>query len=268
MGKIPVEGSKNSTAPTTRLSLILQDILYLFNRGYDKRRAIDFVASRYLLDRSWRNFIFRTLSSNDTARQTKAKLRSMEQLRGQSLGVDGFNILITLQEMEQNQSVYLCYDHVIRDTAGNYGRFYSEEGGVRAIQTLVAVLLALPLAEFTIFLDEPVSHSGKVAGQLREELARQTTTFSGESRSVDVHPSAAVATVKSPDHELRRFDVVASHDSVVIEKAKAVFDIPHHAIAMHLLSPPIVDIRSLLQGSGEIPGELQARLDELFPNSD
>ncbi|MHA2368500.1 MAG: DUF434 domain-containing protein [Candidatus Hodarchaeales archaeon] len=267
MGKTPVESSKNSTTLSTHLSLILQDIAYLFNRGYDKRRAIDFVASRYLLDRSWRNFIFRTLSSDDSARQTKAKLLTVEQLRGQNLGVDGFNILITLQEMARNHSVYLCYDHVIRDTAGNYGRFYSEEDGVKAIQILTTVLLALPLAEFTIFLDEPVSHSGKVAGQLREELARQMTKISAKSLSADFHLSTAVATVKSPDHELGRFDVVASHDSVVIEKSKGIFDIPRHAIALGLLSPTIVDIRSLLQGSGEMPAELKAKLNTSFQNS-
>lgn len=266
MGKTPVEGLKNSTAPANRLSLILKDISYLFNRGYDKRRAIDFVASRYLLDRSLRNFIFRTLSSNDTASQTKAKLVTVEQLRGQTLGVDGFNILITLQEMVQNHSVYLCYDHVIRDTAGNYGRFYSEADGVRAIQTLITVLLALPLAKFTILLDEPVSHSGKVASQLRDELARQMTKVSIESLSADFHPSTAVVTVKSPDHELGLFDVVASHDSVVIEKSKASFDIPRHVIALGLLSPTIVDIRLLLQGSGDMPAELKARLDTSFQN--
>ncbi|MFQ5981195.1 MAG: DUF434 domain-containing protein [Candidatus Heimdallarchaeota archaeon] len=260
MGKKTKDGdSKKSSIPSKRLSLILQDVSYLLNRGYDKRRAIDFVASRYLLDQSLRNFIFRTMSSTNLANQTKAKLLPVEQLQDQTIGVDGFNILITLQEMFQKKPVYLCYDHVIRDISGNYGRFLDEKAGKEAIQTLITVLRNLPLNRFTIFLDEPVSHSGKVAGKLRDELASQIKEHSHGVLSNDFQLTRTVNTVKSPDYELRKFDVVASHDSIVIQKAKHVFDIPRHAMTCGLLSPTIVNIRSLLEGSGAIPDELKGK---------
>lgn len=251
--------SKKTLIPSNRLSLILQDVSYLLNRGYDKRRAIDFVASRYLLDQSLRNFIFRTLASTNIANRTKAKLLPVEQLQGHTMGVDGFNILITLQEMLQKNPVYQCYDHVVRDISGNYGRFQNEKAGKEAIQTLVTVLLSLPLDHFTIFLDEPVSHSGKIAGQLRDELVYQIKEYSQGGLSNDVQPTSAVSTVKSPDYELSKFDVVASHDSIVIQKAKHVFDVPQHAMTRGLLSPTVVNIRLLLEGSGVIPDVLKDR---------
>jgi hypothetical protein len=193
------------------------------------------------------------------ANQTKAKLLPIERLQGHTMGVDGFNILITLQEMLQKNPVYLCYDHVIRDISGNYGRFLNEKAGKEAIQTLVSVLLNLPLDQFTIFLDEPVSHSGKIAGELRDELASQIKEHSHRVSSNDFQLTRTVNTVKSPDYELRKFDVVASHDSIVIQKAKHVFDIPRHAMTRGLLSSTIVNIRSLLEGSGAIPDELKGK---------
>lgn len=249
--------SQRKTNPPDKLSLVLQDVSYLLNRGYDKRRAIDFVASRYLLDRSLRNFIFRTLSSDYIADQTKAKLLTVEQLCKRNMGVDGFNILITIREIIRKKPVYYCYDHVVRDISGNHGRFQHDWAEKKALQTLVGILLKLPLEEFTILLDKPVSHSGKIAAELRNELIHQATKPTEGLVSSETCPTFVVATVKSPDYELAKFDVVASHDSIVIQKARWIFDIPHHLITLGLLTPKLTDVRSLLEGLGDIPNELK-----------
>ncbi|MFX0114596.1 MAG: DUF434 domain-containing protein [Candidatus Hodarchaeota archaeon] len=258
---IPTNTSKQVNSVRRRLSLILQDVSYLLNRSYDKRRAIDFVASRYLLDRSIRNFIFRTLSSNLIADQTKVKLRTSEQLAGFNLGIDGFNILLTLREMIQRKPVYLCYDHVIRDISGNYGNFPLDSEGKIAIQTLSSILLTVPVKQFTVLLDEPVSHSGEIAAEMRTELNKQTQNSFSAQEGIKNRFEDAVVTVRSPDHELNKFDVVASHDSIVIERAKWIFDIPQHVATLDLFASEVIDVRALIQGLGEVPHELRTKLD-------
>ncbi len=230
---------------SNHLSIIFQDVAYLLNRGYDKRKVIDFVASRYLLNWESRNFIFRTMSSDEHANKIMIKLMTIDQLKNKKLGLDGFNILITLKEMIQGNPVFLCYDGVIRDICGNYGKFLLDDVGYKAMKLFSTVLASFSLKKFRLFLDQPVSHSGKVAECLRDELRNTLIKQKGSTKFSTSSIENSIITVRSPDHELKQFDLVASHDSIVMERPEGIFDIPHHIIRTKLLTPKVVDIRSI-----------------------
>lgn len=193
------------------LLLAYDDLKYLLNRGYRKKYALEFVANHYRLSQKERHFLFRCVFSDGEIGERKAKLLQPEDLEGKVLGVDGFNVLITLESLLEGKAI-LCEDGLLRDLKLQGGYKISSRT-LQTLSLLIDFLKTLDLKEVWFLYDAPVSKSGKVAELTRELL---------EQHSIP----GKVKLSKAPDYDLKAFEVVASSDIGIIEKVPFVVDLP------------------------------------------
>jgi len=129
------------------------------------------------------------------------------------MGVDGYNVLITLESILTGKQVVKCDDGYIRDLRAIFGKYKPSRATDRALAELLNLLKKARLGEVVVLFDKQVSRSGELAGATRRGL---------EKFGLNGNSTAVVGV----DFKLRAFDVVASSDRAIILRAKAVWDIP------------------------------------------
>jgi hypothetical protein len=201
--------------------LAIEDFRYLKNRNYPDKAALKLVSDHHRLSAIQRNCLFRAIFSTSDSRQRKAKLSTAEDVEGQLLGVDWYNVLITVESYLKGFPVFISDDGLVRDSSGIHGSYRAGKITERGITEILSVIAALKPAHIEIFLDSPISHSGDMAEQLRGRLSRSDSM----SHSVSVFPSA--------DFPLKSFSgIVATSDSSIIDRPQVqqVFDLARFVI--------------------------------------
>ena len=193
------------------LFLAYEDLKYLLNRGYRKKYALEFVANHFLLTSKERYFLMRCVFSDKEIEERKRKLLKKDGLRGKVIGIDGFNVLITLESLLEGKAI-LCEDGFLRDLKHQRG-YRLHEDTSKILELLVRFLSNMGVKEAWFLYDSPVSRSGEIA-KLTEEIM------------VRFKVPGKVELSKAPDHDLKRFEVVASSDIAVIQKVPLAVDIP------------------------------------------
>lgn len=188
-----------------------RDLKYLLNRGYRKKNALEFVANHYTLGRTERHLLARCVFPDSWVGAVSLKLLPEEELRGRLIGVDGFNVLITLESLFEGRAI-LCEDGFVRDLKLQRG-YKPGPLTLKVINTLAALLEEVRAGRVVFIYDSPVSKSGEVARLTRKAL---------DERGIP----GEVRLSRAPDHELKTFDVVATSDVGIIERVPYVVDIP------------------------------------------
>ncbi len=148
------------------------------------------------------------------AARARARRRlALAALAGRVVGVDGHNLLITLETALRGERLLLADDGWVRDTA-RLGRHHAP-GPVtwRAAALLVSSLAGAGAAGALILLDAPLPRSGELAAGLRDLLAR--AGLPGEARAVAV-PERELVVHPGP---------VASGDSALIDRVALPVDL-------------------------------------------
>lgn len=134
-------------------------------------------------------------------------------VRGQRLGVDGYNVLISLESFLAGKMVIRCDDGYVRDLRAMFGKYRPGKSTPHAISFLIKTLTKGKPANVAVLFDGQVSRSGDLASKISGEL--KLAGLNGEAKAV-----------RHVDATLREFDIVASSDRAVIKRARAVWDIP------------------------------------------
>jgi len=187
-----------------------RDLKYLLKRGYRKSVALNFVANHYRLTRRERHLLARCVFSDEWISEVRKKILQAEDIGNRVLAIDGFNVLITLESLLAGKAI-LCEDNLVRDLEyrGKYRPHEKTGNNVR----LIASTLAELSPSSVIFL---YGKNNPGSGLVRAITLRALEDFglSGEVRLV-----------RSPDHELKAFDAVATADTGVIAKVSHVLDL-------------------------------------------
>ena len=193
---------------------------YLLSRGYAEKAALKLVGDHHRLSRLERNCLFRGTIDRKTAEVRMGKIVVPDAVRGKSLGIDWYNVLITVETYLAGGVLFLADDGVTRDAAAVHGSWCRSSLTAPAMEAVVAAIARLEPARIDVFLDAPIAFSGELAGELR-------------ARFVAAVPTAAceVALAASADWPLKRYEgIVASSDSVVLDSASAAIDLPRFAL--------------------------------------
>ncbi|MDI3501954.1 MAG: hypothetical protein PWR13_263 [Archaeoglobi archaeon] len=183
------------------------DFRFLLNRGYKRKSALDFVTSRYRLSKEARNVLFRSIYPRNICEMRSRKRRDEADV----LWVDGFNVLITVESILNDETLILCDDGVIRDFRGVFGKYRWNERSEEAVK-LIGEKIKEISENAIILLDSQVSRSRELAG----ELERMTGIETRVSRSVD--------------RELKQMEFVATSDGTIIDAVRGFIDIPRMII--------------------------------------
>ncbi len=202
------------------------DLRFLLDRGYRKKGALKFVANRYVLNKRQKNYLVRTVFSREKSLARKGKIVDITFIKGKTLFVDGYNVLITVESICSNneRSVVVCDDGVLRDVNAVFGKYKYNEWTEIALNQIIFLLKFYKPLFVKFFYDSPVSRSG--------ELAKLT------NRIIKAHGvNGCAVTSKNVDFELKNLSnasgnnsdstyIIATSDGAIIDKVKNVLDIP------------------------------------------
>ena len=174
----------------------------LLDRGYPIKNVVTFIGNHYLLSNRQRLALTRSTSS--TTSLTKRKSKKAVTCENQTIHIDGFNLIITLEVALSSGTLIKCMDGTIRDLAGLRGTYRLIDKTDTAISLIGKKLQGLRVAEVVFYLDAPVSNSGRL-----KERILQTLCEHGYKVSVEV--------VNSPDTLLKSKAYVVTSDAIILD---------------------------------------------------
>lgn len=210
---------------------VAQDLRYLLSHGYPLNSAIELVGNHYQLSKDKRMLLQRGVCSESEAKTRKNKKRGLFQLRGYPLGIDGHNVLITIESALKNKPLILSDDGFIRDISAVSKSYRPSHFTTDALNLIFELLKHHPPAKVDWYLDAPLSKSGQLAGLIRDLLRKYK--FEGTAQAVSV-----------PERRLTKYlGLVATSDSILIDVCSEVIDLagevikslPHHPKLARLL---------------------------------
>ncbi len=191
----------------------VQNLRYLLNQGYPRESAVNFVANHYRFPLNQRHLLARCVFSKIEIVEHRRKAIRAGAVRGKRLGVDGYNVLITLESIFTRKQVVRCGDGYIRDLRAIFGKYRISPATTRALAELLRIIARAKSSHVEFLFDKQVSRSGELAGMVRQRLKQ--AGLKGDAQAIG-----------GVDLKLRSFDVVASSDRAIIRRVKAIWDIP------------------------------------------
>ena len=166
-GYVPKDDRYFSAEACETLRMASEHICYLINQGYNLKHASIFVGDHFQLSDRQRTAIVRSVATNNQLANRRAKEVPLVQLSGQTVWVDGFNAIITLEVMLSESTLLSCMDGSIRDLASLRGTYRIVAETTDAVRLLFDVLRDANIASAIILLDRPVSNSGRLRALLK-----------------------------------------------------------------------------------------------------
>lgn len=192
-----------------KLNAAGQELAFLINRGYDVKSASTFIGNHHLLSERQRLALARIISSEDAlkARKQKELLQAPE-----SLVLDGFNTIITLEVALSGSLLLAGMDGTIRDLAGLRGTYRIVDKTVMAVELLLAHFENHGVKEALFYLDQQVSNSGRLRSLLLDKAQGRQVDI-----QVELHPSV--------DGMLSRMERVVTSDAIILDKCGSWYNL-------------------------------------------
>lgn len=207
------------------------ELSWLLTRGYALTSALKLVGDRHKLNKRQRVALSRAACSDQERNQRQAKCLPVEEIRGQDILVDGFNLLITIEAALSGGVVLWCRDECLRDLASVHGSYRTVIETPRAIELVGTALYPLrPHAVIWLF-DKPISNSGRLAQQIRATAQVYHWPWNAE---VNFNPDT-VMTASS--------NIVISSDSAVLDGVEHWINISVYLLSHRLPDAWVIDLR-------------------------
>ncbi|MGB4680318.1 DUF434 domain-containing protein, partial [Methanothrix sp.] len=192
----------------------LEEARYLLDRGYPKDSAVGFVSNHHRLAEKERFILMRVVVRSDLAWARRSKLLDLENLRGQSISIDGYNVIITTESVLGGYPVYLCDDGLLRDSRGIFRGFKASPLTAIALNWILDLLASAGPARTEVLLDQQMSRSGELAEMVRGMMAERQ--LCGVAR-----------TARNVDHLLKTAKrIILTSDGNVIDSVDYIMDLP------------------------------------------
>jgi hypothetical protein len=212
------------------------DLRYLLERGYKRKAAVTYVSNKYRLNSEHRNFLLRAVYPRREAEEHRGKLAGAEEIQGREVVIDGYNVLITVENALRKNPLILCDDGFVRDTSATYGKHKISEHTFLALDKIMEFLREA--SRVTFIFDSQVSHSGELCRIVREKL--QEHGLRGDA-----------VTSSRADRALKKGGkIISTSDTAIIKEASKVIDIPSYvAQNSKIIKLPSCEDIYLLKGS-------------------
>ncbi len=205
-GRAPEDEALFAEPMRPRLRAAADEAIWLLGRKYSLDSAVAFVGGHHQLATRQRLFLKRAVCSEEQRRARAERRR--DALSGTVVRVDGFNLLITLEVALSGGLVFTGYDGALRDLAGLRGSYHLVDATDRAIDLALDALEALSPQRVELYLDEPVSNSGRLRARIEERAAGR--------------PFETMAALDpNPDARLDGAEDVVSADALVLDRCRS-----------------------------------------------
>lgn len=185
------------------------DLSWLLGRGYPLTAALKLVGDRFQLLQRQRLAVGRAAASPQQVADRHARCLSVDQLAGQIIAIDTFNLLLTLETWIGGGVILRCCDRTLRDMASVHGTYRRVEATWEILRAVTSWLHFAEVAEVQWLIDQPVSNSGRLKQMLLQAYQELPTAVS------------SVELVPDPDRILSTSSaVVISGDHVILDRCQ------------------------------------------------
>ncbi len=182
-----------------------QDIVYLIDRGYSLERAVTFISNSFSFSARQRLALQRSCAARDELFRRKNK--EIRSVTGETVHIDAFNLIISLEIALSGSLLLLCMDGTIRDLAGLHGTYKIIDKTIPAVHMIFKKLAELGAARAAFYIDAPISNSGNLAKCIR-------------TVSEEYPVPADCQVIDSPDRALYDKTCVVTSDSIILNHCK------------------------------------------------
>lgn len=204
---------------------------WLLSREYPQKSSLKLVGDKFKLTRDMRQVLYRGISARQQAERRNRMIGQVEN--GDLVLIDGYNVIFTINNYLLGKPLFISNDGLLRDAGEMQGRIHDKAVFNRAVELMLETLSDWNGAIFRIYLDEPVSFSGRLSIVLSKELVQMG--IDGEAN-----------TVPSPDHVLKneKSDLICTSDSAILDHyAGRVADLPRYALEKNYHADfPVLDV--------------------------
>ena len=231
-GPHPSDEKLFAPAAISDLRSALADYSLLLTKGYAEKSALKLVGDKFSLTQRQRLAIMRSACSDQQLANRIQKRIEAKNLAGQSVAVDGYNVLITIEAAMSGGIIFKGRDGCFRDLASIHGTYRKVAETIPAVELIGRFLHQTGAGKALWLLDSPVSNSGRLK-MLIGELAEQNK-WNWETQLL-----------LSPDAELIKTDrIVASSDSVILDGCRKWTNLAAEIIKQKIPFATVIDLRS------------------------
>jgi hypothetical protein len=242
-GYVPADAKDFNEESLIRLRRAQGDIRYLLDQGYGLETSVVFAGNHFQLSSRQRLALLRATCSSAAKENRSGRMlrsgkygqnavseRSGELRCGETVHVDGFNSIITLEAALSAETTLLrCMDGAIRDLCGLHGTYRIIESTAMAVAWIVQRLKQAGVSKVIFYLDAPVSNSGKLAALIRKTLEQE-----------DLPPE--IRLLSNSDPALFDKPNVVSGDAVVLDRCLSWLNLTGDIITEQLPRRRFVDL--------------------------
>jgi hypothetical protein len=231
-GPHPHDREAFSNVVYPRLRNAVDDLSWLFSRGYGEKSSIAIVGDRYALSERQRIAVRRCACSNEFLQNRMSRRVTESALKGAPLWIDGYNVLVTVEAALSNGVVLVGREGVYRDLASMHGNFKRVTETPVAISLIGKTLARLEVREAVWYLDQPVSNSAQLKQLFNQIASAQNWNWTVELTS---DPDTILADCT---------EIVASADSGVLDRCGRWFSLAREVVKEHIPQAWIADFAS------------------------
>ena len=152
-GYAPEDDKQFSGRQLKLLQKAADEVQFLLDRGYDVKPVTTFVGNHYMFSERQRLALARSVSAKEyIQKRMKKELLQMEgEYLPETVHIDGFNTIITLEVALSGSPIFCCRDGVLRDLAGLRGTYRIIDKTQEAVRLLLGHLEFLNILEAVFY---------------------------------------------------------------------------------------------------------------------
>ena len=226
-GFVPSDEREFALESIPKLRQAAEEVLFLLNHGYPVKGATRFVGDHYMFSERQRLALARTVSPEE--RIASRIEREVKSIEGETIYIDGFNVIIGLEIAFSESMLFICMDGTVRDLAGLRGTYRLISETDLAVKALLKTMEKLKVGKAVIYLDKPVSNSGRLKQKIYE--------YAGE---VDLEVEVIIE--DAVDYILKQKPLIASGDAIILDACDKWFNLVRCVIEDNIGEYPYIDI--------------------------
>ena len=195
-----------------------KEYLWFLSNGYPQKASLKLVGDKFMLSGEMRQVLYRGIAASQLAYSRQKKIGTVR--KGDLVLIDTYNVLFTVNNYLLGKHLFISNDGMLRDAGEMRGRIINKPQFSRSVSLLLELLQEWPGVTCIHYLDEPVSHSGRLSIELCKDMMQ-----------MGIEGDAHV--VKSPDRKLMEesSDAICTSDSAIIDRYEGkVIDLPHELL--------------------------------------
>ncbi len=214
-----------------RMLYAQEEIRFLMDRDYPLPPVIKLVSDRYQFSSRQRLALQRASCKTQSEKLRQDKCLPLDHLKDDTIYLDGFNIIITLETALSGGVVVIGQDQCVRDLAGIRGNYRIIDKTIKALEILSNAFIKLDAKQICFYLDGPVSNSGRLKLKILEFAKLY-------------HLSINVEVINNPDTVLSNMQRIVTSDAIILDACQSYFNLVAYCIKEYIPDAFVVKLDS------------------------